>query len=92
MGILRKLLGLDRPSAGKLGRQGESSTAYSIDWNNYWACDGRLLRNVYIPRENGSTSEIDVLYITRIKAMISRLLPAWTLSVTWSLRTASISC
>ena len=65
MGILRKLLGLDRPSARALGRQGESSTAVSIDWNNYWACDGRLLRNVYVPRDSGSTSEIDVLYITR---------------------------
>ena len=27
--------------------------------------DGKILRNVYVPKENGETSEIDVLYITQ---------------------------
>ncbi len=47
------------------GRIGENKTAAIIDWVNLWGEKGRILQNIYLPRNNGTTSEIDILYITR---------------------------
>lgn len=46
------------------GRRGEKLTERELDSLNFWGRDGLVLRNVYVPKKDGETSEIDVLYIT----------------------------
>lgn len=47
-----------------VGRIGENRTAEKLGWANLFGRKGKLLRNVYIPKDNGETTEIDLLYIT----------------------------
>lgn len=47
------------------GRRGEKLTARKLKLVKFLGRDGRILRNVYLPEENGNTTEIDLLYITR---------------------------
>lgn len=46
------------------GKSGEKKIARKLNALDFFGYDGRCLRNLYIPREDGSTSEIDVVYIT----------------------------
>ena len=46
------------------GRHGEKLTERELKWVNLFGRKGKTLRNVYVPKENGETSEIDLLYIT----------------------------
>ena len=47
------------------GKMGESFTAAALTWSKLFGRDGIILRNVYIPKEDGSTTEIDLLFITQ---------------------------
>lgn len=47
------------------GKQGEIKTAVKLNWINILGKSGRILQNVYVPMGNGSTTEIDLLYITQ---------------------------
>ena len=47
-----------------LGRRGEKLTERELKKASARGCEGRVLRNAYIPKKNGETSEIDVLYLT----------------------------
>lgn len=47
-----------------VGRHGEKLTARELKKASARGFEGRVLRNAYIPKENGETSEIDVLYLT----------------------------
>ena len=46
------------------GRRGEKLTERELKMVRFFGRDGKTLRNVYIPKANGQTSEIDVMYIT----------------------------
>lgn len=46
------------------GTYGESKLEKSLDFLDFLGYNGYCLRNVYVPRKDGSTSEIDVVYIT----------------------------
>lgn len=48
-----------------MGRRGEKLTERELKLVRFLVRGGKILRNVYIPKENGETSEIDVLYITQ---------------------------
>jgi len=48
-----------------LGRRGEKLTERELKLVKLFGRKGRILRNVYIPKDNGETSEIDVLYVTQ---------------------------
>lgn len=48
-----------------IGRRGEKLTARELKLVRFMGRDGKILRNVYIPKDNGETSEIDVMYITQ---------------------------
>jgi predicted RNA-binding Zn-ribbon protein involved in translation (DUF1610 family) len=48
-----------------VGRRGEKLTERELKLVRLFGRDGEILRNVYIPKDNGETSEIDVLYITQ---------------------------
>ncbi len=47
------------------GKRGESLTARELKLVNFFGRNGKILKNVYIPKDNGETTEIDVLYITQ---------------------------
>lgn len=48
-----------------VGRRGEKLTEHELKLVKLFGRDGRVLRNVYVPKDNGETSEIDVLFITQ---------------------------
>lgn len=50
---------------GYLGKHGEDLTAKKLDVINFFGRNGITLRNVYLPAEEGETSEVDLLYITQ---------------------------
>ena len=45
------------------GKHGEKLTEKELKKVNFFGRKGKTLRNVYIPKENGETSEIDVMFI-----------------------------
>lgn len=47
------------------GKLGELYTARELKYVQLFGRKGRILRNVYVPKDNGETSEIDLLYITQ---------------------------
>ncbi len=47
------------------GYIGEARLERSIDMLDIFGYHGYCLRNVYVPKRDGSTSEIDIIYITR---------------------------
>ena len=48
-----------------IGWTGETLTEVELLFVKLFGKKGKMLRNVYIPKGNGETSEIDVLYISR---------------------------
>ena len=50
---------------GDLGAYGEALTELELNWAKLFGKKGITLRNLYIPKENGETSEIDLVYITQ---------------------------
>lgn len=47
------------------GKLGEAFTAKELKYVQLFGRKGKILRNVYVPKDNGETSEIDLLYITQ---------------------------
>lgn len=47
------------------GRRGERLTERELKWVKAFGRDGKVLRNVYVPKGDGETSEIDVMFITQ---------------------------
>lgn len=47
------------------GPLGESLTARTLKYVQMFGRDGMILRNLYFPKDNGETSEIDLLFITQ---------------------------
>lgn len=47
------------------GKAGEKFTSNKLEWINFLGFKGKVLRNIYIPKDNGETSEIDLVYITK---------------------------
>ena len=47
------------------GRRGEKLTERELNLVRLFGRGGNVLRNIYVPKDNGETSEIDVLFITQ---------------------------
>lgn len=47
------------------GKHGEKLTERELKLVQLFGRKGKILRNVYLPKENGETSEVDVIYITQ---------------------------
>ena len=47
------------------GRRGEKLTERELKLVGFLGRKGKILRNIYVPKEKGETTEIDVVYITR---------------------------
>lgn len=48
-----------------VGKHGEKLTERELKWVKLLGRKGKTLRNVYLPKENGETSEVDLIYITQ---------------------------
>ena len=48
-----------------VGRYGEILTERELKLVNLFGRHGKILHNIYIPKENGETTEIDIAYITQ---------------------------
>jgi hypothetical protein len=48
-----------------VGRHGEKLTERELKFVRLMGRKGKILRNIYLPKENGETSEVDVVYITQ---------------------------
>ncbi len=61
------------------GRKGEKHTETHLQLINLFGKKGRILRNVYLPKDNGETSEVDVVYITQkgIYVIESKFYSGW---------------
>ncbi len=47
------------------GKYGEKLTARELNLVKLFGRKGKILRNVYLPKDNGETSELDVIFITQ---------------------------
>jgi len=65
MGILRSFFRKIAKTPGILGKLGEIRIAISLRWQQLCGRGGYILRNLYLPLADGSTTEIDLLYISR---------------------------
>ncbi len=60
--FLEDIFGANSPDI--IGKRGEVLTARKLGWINFCGMSGKLLQNAYIPKPDGTTAEIDLLYIT----------------------------
>ena len=63
MGLIGEIL--SAMFEGDTGAYGESLTALELKWAKLFGKTGITLRNLYLPRDDGETSEIDLVYITK---------------------------
>lgn len=49
----------------RIGKHGEKLTERKLSLINLFGRKGKTLKNIYIPKDNGETSEIDLVYITQ---------------------------
>ena len=63
MGLLGDLV--DTIFTNDTGKYGESLTALKLDFLNLSGKKGITLKNIYLPKDDGGTSEIDLVYITQ---------------------------
>ena len=49
----------------RLGRRGENAAAGRLGWVDFLGYQGKIIRNAYIPGNDGKTTEIDLLYVTQ---------------------------
>ncbi len=48
-----------------VGKHGEKLTERELKFARLMGKKGKILRNIYLPKENGETSEVDIVYITQ---------------------------
>lgn len=63
--LLVSIISAIRGTPEAIGKRGEKKIENDLNNINFWGYEGFCLKNVYVPREDGSTSEIDLIYITR---------------------------
>ncbi len=49
----------------RIGKYGEKLTERKLKLVNMFGRKGKILKNIYIPKDNGETTEIDLVYITQ---------------------------
>lgn len=63
--IVISVIGAINSTPEAKGRRGEKEIEKDLNSIKFWGYEGYCLKNVYIPKADGSTSEIDLLYITQ---------------------------
>ena len=56
---------MNKLSPNELGMIGENRIYNIVKGFNFWFKGGKVLRNLYLQKENGETTEIDMIYITK---------------------------
>lgn len=64
MSVFKRILDIIHRTPQKLGREGEEQIARKLKRINFHGYHGKILRNLYVPKGNGETTEIDLLYLT----------------------------
>lgn len=54
-----------RSKSEKIGRHGEKLTEDELKFVRFFGRKGKILKNIYVPKRDGKTSEIDFIYITK---------------------------
>ena len=49
----------------RVGKYGEKLTEKKLKLIDLFGRKGKILKNIYVPKDNGDTSEIDLVYITQ---------------------------
>ena len=62
---MARLLTNDNLDSTYLGELGEDLTEHKLNLLKLFGNDGYIIRNVYIPKDNGETTEIDVIFVTK---------------------------
>jgi len=65
LSILAKLFRRTYWTDEKIGEYGETLTERKLNLLNLFGRNGKTLKNVYIPKPNGETTEIDLIYVTQ---------------------------
>ena len=65
MGLLKSIIKNLFATPEAIGSRGEKMVANKLRYINFCGKRGRVLQNVYVPRGNDETTEIDLLYITQ---------------------------
>ena len=52
-------------TAERIGKKGEKLTERKLNLINLSGREGLVLKNIYIPKNNGETTEIDLIYVTQ---------------------------
>ena len=65
MGFLKSLYNFFFITPEKIGKDGEDKIAARLRRIAFLGKEGKILQNVYVPNSNGTSAEIDLLYITR---------------------------
>lgn len=63
--FLVSLLNKKLNSKERIGKRGEALTVRELELVRLFGRKGKTLQNLYLPKDNGGTSEIDVVYITQ---------------------------
>ena len=65
LGLLVKIFRKSYWTGERLDKYGEELTERKLNLLNLFGKKGKTLKNIYLPKDNGETSEIDLIYITR---------------------------
>lgn len=64
-GLLEEIIDKAIPWEKIHGWYGEKLTERELKFANLFGKKGRILKNIYIPKEDGTTTEVDLLFITK---------------------------
>ena len=65
MGFFSELIDIFSSNPNSVGRRGENRIANKLERVSLSGYEGITLQNIYIPKGNGTTTEVDLLFITR---------------------------
>ena len=78
----------------RIGKYGEKLTERKLKKINFFGRKGKIFKNIYIPKDNNETSEVDLVYITKkgIFVIESKNYSGWIFGDNYSLNwTVSLS-
>ena len=62
---MAKAIVADSQGDNYVGEFGEDLTEHKLNLLKLFGNDGYIIRNVYIPKDNGETTEIDIIFVTK---------------------------
>ena len=83
MGLFSSLFGTFLITPESVGEKGERMIAARLGWIDFLGYQGIILQNIYVPKSNDETTEIDLLYIRKKEFLLLKvkIIPAIFLEV-----------